>query len=122
MDFCNLLINMLLCISLESRDETDNPWFSTELSKLLQERDMAWAKARNSGVEADRIHFRLRNQFTAAVQHAKTEYYLAATTDNLKNPMTFWKSLQSIWLTKSHNELPPISLGMILLSQKDEQC
>jgi len=113
---------MLLCVSLESRDET-TIGFSTELSKLLHERDVAWAKARNSGVEADRINFRrLLNQFTAAVQHAKTEYYLAATTDNLKNPMTFWKSLQSIWLTKSHNELPPISLGMILLSQKDEQC
>lgn len=69
---------------------------------------MAWAKARKSEVEADRINFRwLRNQFTAAVRHAKSEYYLTAITDNLNNPRTFWKSIKSISLTKSRNELPP---------------
>lgn len=59
-------------------------------------------------MEADRINFRwLRNQFTAAVRHAKSEYYLTAITDNLNNPRTFWKSIKSISLTKSRNELPP---------------
>ncbi len=35
-----------------------NPWFTAELSCLLHERNVAWAKARKSGSEADWLLFR----------------------------------------------------------------
>ena len=43
-----------------------NPWFSANLSSLLHERNKAWAKARQSGSEVERLRFRqLRNSFTS---------------------------------------------------------
>lgn len=43
----------------------DNPWFTTDLADVLHERNAAWARARESGLEADWLNFRqLRNKFT----------------------------------------------------------
>lgn len=59
----------------------DNPWFSTALRDLIQERDAAWAKARQTNLNSDRLHFRqLRNKCTVATRKAKSDYFLDKTT------------------------------------------
>lgn len=86
----------------------DNPWFTTELSDLLHERNKSWAKARKSGSDVDWLHFRqLRNRFVSYVKSAKSKYYLSVTTENLSNPRKFWKAIKSLSTSEISNELPP---------------
>lgn len=52
----------------------ENPWFSTELSDLIQQRNEAWAKARQSDSAKDWFIFRqLRNKCTSLIKKAKAE-------------------------------------------------
>lgn len=65
----------------------DNAWFTPELANLLQQTNQAWAKARQSGTDLDRLSFRqLRNRCTFLIKKAKSDFYLAATTENLTIP------------------------------------
>lgn len=81
----------------------NNTWFTPHLSNLLHERNIAWAKARKSGT--DWLLFRqLRNHCTF-IRRAKSEFYLAATTENLNNPRKFWKAVKSLSPSEIHNGL-----------------
>lgn len=85
----------------------DNPWFSSQLSTLLRERDVAWAKARSSKSEADWLTFRqLRNRFTSLVQKAKSDFYFSKTISNLNDPRKFWKVIKSSYGSVTTSELP----------------
>ena len=85
----------------------DNPWFSSQLSSLQQERDIAWAKARKSNSHADWLIFRqLRNRFTSLVKQVKAEYYLLKTTSDLNDPKKFWKTIKSSFGNVATNDLP----------------
>lgn len=65
----------------------DNAWFTPELANLLQQTNQAWAKARQFGTDLDRLSFRqLRNRCTFLIKKAKSDFYLAATTENLTIP------------------------------------
>ena len=74
----------------------NNPWFSPDLNNLLIERNLAWARARQSQKEADWLSFRqLRNKCTSFIKRTKSEFYLSETTKNLNNPKKFWKVIKS---------------------------
>ena len=85
----------------------DNPWFSNELSELIHERNLAWATARKSDSERDWLAFRaLRNKCTAFIRSAKSEYYLNETSQNINNPVKFWKTIKSLSPLTSCNDFP----------------
>lgn len=98
----------------------NNPWFSPQLSSLLKERDVAWAKARQSKSQADWLTFRqLRNRFTSHVKKAKSEFYLSKTTCNLNDPKKFWKVVKSSFGNVTTNELPAsIAKGSCIITNK----
>ncbi len=54
----------------------DNPWFTAELSCLLHERNMTWAKARKSDSEADWLLFRQlsKNKCISLFRKAKLSF------------------------------------------------
>lgn len=89
----------------------ENPWFSPELSDTIHKRNLAWAKARKSDSATDWSVFRhLRNKCTSLIKKAKSEYYLSVTTENLNNPLKFWKVIKSLSVNQSSQALPKFVL------------
>lgn len=89
----------------------ENPWFSPELSDIIHQRNVAWAKARNGDSATDWSIFRqLRNKCTSLIKKAKSEYYLSVTSENLNNPQKFWKVIKSLSVNKSNEALPKFVL------------
>ncbi|XP_055755262.1 uncharacterized protein LOC129834369 [Salvelinus fontinalis] len=75
----------------------DNPWFSSELSCIIHNRNLAWAKARKSCSDADCLIFRqLRNKCSFLLRKAKSEYLMSVTTDILNDPRKFCKAIKSM--------------------------
>ena len=69
---------------------------------------MAWSKARGTGLGSDWLLFRqLRNASTVAIRKAKADHFLTETSNNLNNPLKFWKTIKSITGNKNGIELPP---------------
>ena len=74
---------------------------------MLHERNAAWSKARKTTLESDWLHFRrLRNLCTVAIRKAKAEHFLSETSQNLNNPLKFWKTIKSLAGTTNESELP----------------
>ncbi len=89
----------------------DNPWFSAALYDLIEERDVAWAKARQTHLDSDWLHFRqLRNKCTLAIRKSKSDNFLDKTEVNLTNPRKMWKNNKFLTGTKTYTELPPCTL------------
>lgn len=85
----------------------DNPWFSPELSDSIHERNLAWAKARNTSLPTDWLAFKqLRNKCSSLIKKSKSEYYLSITTENLNDPRRFWKTIKSLSVSKTTHTLP----------------
>lgn len=77
----------------------NNPWFSTDISNLLRQRDQAWAKARKTKLEADWVNFcQLRNKCTSLIKKRKSEFYLSEIMSNFNDPKKFWKFVKSVFL------------------------
>uniref|UniRef100_A0A669EJS2 Reverse transcriptase domain-containing protein n=1 Tax=Oreochromis niloticus TaxID=8128 RepID=A0A669EJS2_ORENI len=89
----------------------ENPWFSSELSESIHQRNVTWAKARKSDSLTDWLDFRkLRNKCTTLIKKAKSEYYLSVTSENLNNPQKFWKVIKSLSINKTSQALPKFIL------------
>ena len=86
----------------------NNGWFTPDLSELLHQRNLAWAKDRKTDNNSDWLAFRqLRNVCTMKIRSAKANYFLSQTTQNLNNPSKFWKTIKSISDNSKSFELPP---------------
>lgn len=55
-------------------------------------RNKLWAQARFSKSSADWTAF--RNECTLMIRRSKIEFYLKSITENLNNPLKFWKSVK----------------------------
>ena len=65
-------------------------------------------KARGTGLGSDWLLFRqLRNASTVAIRKAKADHFLTETSNNLNNPLKFWKTIKSITGNKNGIDLPP---------------
>lgn len=74
----------------------NNPWFSLEISHLLQ-------KGTQNNSEADWLGFRqLRNKFTLSIKTAKSEFYLSNMTINLKAPNLLIKEVKHLIAINAH--------------------
>ena len=93
------------------------PWFTHELSALFNDRNCAWRRARRSGTPQHWLSFRqLRNQCTAAVRRAKSEYFLNLVTTSYSNPAKFWGAI-NLTKSRSSNAMPlSIKLNDCVLS------
>lgn len=76
-----------------------NPWFTQDLSKLLHNHNMAWARARKTNLSADWLAVQIRK--------AKADHFLSQTTKNLNNPSKFWDTIKSLSGNDKGVELPP---------------
>uniref|UniRef100_A0A3B3DM95 Reverse transcriptase domain-containing protein n=2 Tax=Oryzias melastigma TaxID=30732 RepID=A0A3B3DM95_ORYME len=85
----------------------ENPWFSSDLADMINERNRAWDKARKTDLPTDWCVFKqLRNKCTSLIKKAKSEYFLSVTTENLNNPQKFWKVIKSLSVNKIGHTLP----------------
>ncbi len=100
----------------------DNPWFSEALSALIRERDVAWAKARQSYLSSDCIYFRQRrNKCTVAIRKAKTDYFIANSTLNANNPKKFWQNIKLITGSKNTSSFSScINMDSTSISDKEQ--
>ncbi len=100
----------------------DNPWFSEDLSVLIRERDVVWAKARQSDLSSDWICFRqLRNKCTVAIKKAKADYFIANTTINSNNPKKFWQNIKLLTGSKNTSSFPScINMDSTSISEKEQ--
>lgn len=85
----------------------DNHWFSDSLSELICLRNKMWAQARFSDSSADWTAFRtVRNKCTLMIRKSKSEFFFKSTTENLNNPLKFWKSIKSLSGARVTSNLP----------------
>uniref|UniRef100_A0A8B9HR54 Integrator complex subunit 2 n=1 Tax=Astyanax mexicanus TaxID=7994 RepID=A0A8B9HR54_ASTMX len=100
-----LLVNLLLLSS---------PWFSGEISSLLQSKNKAWSIARCTGEGEKWLTFRqLRNRCTAPIRKAKSDYFLNQITSS-SNPQDFWKAVN--FLKNNSQQIPTKILVNIMIS------
>ena len=53
----------------------ENPWFTKELTKIIREQNIMWAKARGTGLADDWMAFkRLRNMGVAKIRKLKADH------------------------------------------------
>lgn len=62
---------------------------------------------RDIDIERDWVAFIiLRNKCTALIRRSKSEYYLNETSQNLNNPIGFWKTIKSLSPSTLSNDFP----------------
>ena len=83
---------------------SQNPWMTSAISNLMSTRDYYLRKAKRSGRDEDWSSYRsYRNQVTAAVRNAKSDYNRNLIQESLDNPRNFWKYMKKILPDKSSN-------------------
>lgn len=66
-----------------------------------------WAQARFSNSSVDWTAFRtVRNKCTLMIRKSKSEFYLKSITENLNNPLKFWKAVKSLSGARVTSNLP----------------
>ena len=76
------------------------PWLSSEIKKLIKERDYL-GKAQRSDAENDRSTYRRRrNKVTSNIRIAKAEYNSTLIEQNSDNPRNFWKAVKKVLPSK----------------------
>ena len=74
----------------------DNPWFSPELADIIHQRNLAWAKARKTGISSDWLVFTtLRNRCSSFINQAKGLIMLLRFSKNAEEgtPSSPWNAL-----------------------------
>ena len=100
-----------------------NPWFSSDISIKMRARDMAWKKARSSGLRSDWQTFHLlRNKCLCMIRKAKSSYYISTLSECSGNPGKFWKTVKSLSQTQSSSLPNQIITDSATVSNKNELC
>uniref|UniRef100_A0A3Q3GMK1 Mucin-5AC-like n=1 Tax=Labrus bergylta TaxID=56723 RepID=A0A3Q3GMK1_9LABR len=99
------------------------PSESTELSNSIHERNIAWAKARRSGLDSDWLLYRqMSNALTAAIRKAKADHFLTETSikgSHIDHVCTMWGNFH--WKTFDGEFFTlPTSCQHVLVSQCKE--
>ena len=101
---CNILTNCFdkhAPVITKRVKGTFAPWLSSEIKKLMNNRDKMLRKFRKTN---DNNHWdeykRLRNSSTAELRKAKSDYHQSLLTENRNNPRKFWQAIKSIFPSK----------------------
>ena len=79
-----------------------NPWMTSAISNLVKTGDFYLRKAKRSGRNEDWACYKShRNQVTAAIRNAKSDYNRNLIHENLDDPPNFWKTMMKLLLNKS---------------------
>ena len=77
------------------------PWLTSDLKKLMNERDYYLKKARRSGSEIDwSTYRRLRNQIVNKIKFVKGKYHQNLLHEKVSDPKSFWKVIKTIFPSK----------------------
>ena len=86
------------------------PWLNSEVKRLMNERDGLLRKSRRTKNQIDISAYKcMRNKVNAAVRKAKSMYHKKLLKENSTDPNKFWKSIKSIYPTKSSDKQSPQS-------------
>ena len=78
------------------------PWLSSDVKKLMNDRDKLLRKSRRTKDQLDISQYkRKRNEVNIAIRKARSSYHKNMLKENSGNPNKFWKSLKTIYPTKS---------------------
>eukprot|EP00795_Rhopilema_esculentum_P009289 gene9289-16986_t len=86
------------------------PWLNSEVKRLMNERDKLLRKSRRTKNQTDISAYKcMRNKVNTAVRKAKSMYHKDLLKENSRDPNKFWKTLESIYPTKSSDKQSPQS-------------
>ena len=77
-------------------------WLTSDLKKLMSDRDRVLEKARKSDKDKDWNNYKkLRNSCNNQTRAAKRKYHRNILNEHARSPKGFWKCIKSIFPTKS---------------------
>lgn len=80
------------------------PWLNEGVKRLMNERDKVFRKFHKTKSEADQAAYKVkRNAVNVAVRKAKSSYHRKLLSENAGNPNKFWRTIKSIYPSKSKN-------------------
>ena len=86
------------------------PWLNSDVKRLMNERDKLLRKSRRTKNQTEISAYKcMRNKVNAAVRKARSVYHKNLLKENSRDPIKFWKTLKSIYPTKSNNSQSPQS-------------
>ena len=89
------------------------PWLSNEVKVLMNHRDKLLRRSRRTIIELDiSAYKRKRNEVNIAVKRGKPEYHKKLLKESAKDPNKFWKTLKSIYPTKTNDKQPMKTLDI----------
>ena len=78
------------------------PWLSSDVKKLMNDRDKLLRKSRISKAELDISKYkRKRNKANIAIRTARSSYHQNLLKENSSNPNQFWKTIKPIYPAKA---------------------
>lgn len=88
------------CIPLRRKKESKNPWFNSDVSRALVERNLAYQRWKRSKTENDRNSYkRLRNKANEVITKAKTNYDRQKLKVDLPSKQ-LWKHINQLGISK----------------------
>ena len=117
----------------------DKPWITTEIKKLMRQRNRAWKRFKNLSktprpftldvyAKVDRFYQyykKRRNKVVNAVRHSIDSYFsnlqLQLDENNI-NPKRWWNLSKSVLGCKIHEDIPPIVEEGKIISSITEKC
>ena len=119
----NAVVNVHAPFKKQRVKARSSPWFTTELTSMLQSKNKAWVLARKSGEPSHWLAFRqLRNAVTSAIRKAKSDYYLDAILSCDSNPAKFWKIVNSARDKKASSLPAHVNVGQRVVSGLNDIC
>ena len=89
-------------------DSKPAPWLNGEVKRLTSERDKLLRKSRRTKHQTDISAYKsMRNKVNIAVRKAMSLYHKNLLKENATDPSKFWKTLKSIYPTKSSDRQRP---------------
>ena len=81
------------------------PWLNNEVKALMNDRDKLLRRSRRTRKESDiSAYKRKRNEVNIAVKRTKSDYHKKLLKENSKDPNKFWRTLKSIYSTKTNDK------------------
>ena len=82
-------------------------WFTSELNKLIVERNNLLKKAKRSGTDTDawNKYKKCKNSVTKAIRLAKKEYFQNQVKDNRNNPKKLWSLIKTLTRENVNNHV-----------------
>ena len=97
------------------------PWINSQLVSLGKKRNMAYHRARKTGISSDWDKFkRYRNLYKSTSRSSKKAFFKEATDIKTNDPAKLWKTVKPKINPNSCNSISSIASGNITIDSSDE--